>query len=69
MLNVLYGIVYSNACLYICMYEKEEYENRMFYARRVGKAGLRIESGGTPESIEDYMFALEKRGDECIGYM
>ena len=46
------------------MYEKGEYENRMFYARRVGKAGLRIESGGTPESIEDYMLALEKRGDE-----
>jgi hypothetical protein len=51
------------------MYEKGEYENRMFYARRVGKAGLRIESGGTPESIEDYMLALEKRGDERIGYM
>ena len=54
--------------IYLCV-KKGEYENRMFYARRVGKASLRVESGGTPESIENYMLALEKWGDERIGYM
>lgn len=26
---------------------------------RIGKVGLRVESGGTPESVKNYMFTLE----------
>ena len=69
MLNVLYGIIYSNVCLYICVFKKGEYGNRMFYTRRIGKVSLRVESGSTPESVENYMIALEKRRDERVGYM
>ena len=61
MLNILYNLVYSNVCLYICVFKKGEYGNRMFYTRIIGKVSLRVESGGTPESIENYMLALEKR--------
>ncbi len=34
--------------------------------RRIWK---RVESGSTPESVENYMLALEKRRDERVGYM
>ena len=61
MLNILYSVVCSNVCLYICIFKKGEYGNRMFYTRRIGIVGVRVESGGTPESVENYMLALEKR--------
>jgi len=41
----------------------------MLYMGRIGKVGLRVESGGTPESVKNYMFTLEKRWDERVGYM
>ena len=43
MLNILYNLVYSNVCLYICVFKKGEYGNRMFYTGRIGKVGVRVE--------------------------
>ena len=61
MLKILYSVVYSNVYLYICVFKKGEYGNRMFYTGRIGKVGVRVESSGTPESVENYMLTLEKR--------
>ena len=50
--------------MYVCIFvysKKENMETECF--------SLRVESGGTPESVENYMLALEKRRDERVGYM
>ena len=50
-------------------YKKRNYGYRVFYKGRVREAGLRAESGGAPEPVEDYLPVVEERGDERVGYM
>lgn len=65
MLNILYNLVYSNVCLYICVFKKGEYGNRMFYTGRIGKVSLRVESGSTPESVK-IICLLSKNGEMSV---
>ena len=64
MLKILYSVVYSNVYLYICVFKKGEYGNRMFYTGRIGKVGVRVESSG-PNRLK-IICLLSKNGEMSV---